>query len=91
LKFLNAGKEEYMEKPVIGSIMLLFKSLNWNEKRKVFNRLHETMEKKPESEKRRFSKKNISSIITAYRQGDVSFEVTVSLLGALKKRRKRKK
>jgi hypothetical protein len=80
-----------MEKPVIGSIMLLFKSLNWNEKRKIFNRLHETMEKKPESEKRRFSKKNIGSILTAYRQGDVSFEDAVSLLGTLKKRRKRKK
>jgi hypothetical protein len=78
-----------MEKPVIGSITLLFKSLSWDEKRKVFNRLHETMEKKPESEKRRFYKKNIGSILTAYRQGDVSFEDAVSLLSSLKKKRKR--
>ena len=80
-----------MEKPVIGSILLLFKSLSWGEKRKVFNRLHETMERKPEFEKRRFYKKNIGSIITAYRQGDVSFEDAVSLLSALMKKRQRKK
>ncbi|GAH00261.1 unnamed protein product, partial [marine sediment metagenome] len=60
------------------------------EKIKVFNRLHETMEKKPQSEKRHFYKKNIGGILTAYRQGDVSFEDAVNLLSSLKKKRKRK-
>ena len=80
-----------MEKPVVGSMFLLFKSLSWAEKRKVFNRLHETMEKKPESEKHRFYKRNIGSILTAYREGDVSFESAVSLLSALKKKRQKGK
>ena len=80
-----------MEKPAIGSVMLLFKSLNWNEKRKVFNRLHETMEKKPDSEKRRFYKKNIGSILTAYKDGDVSFEDALSILSSLKNKRKKRK
>ena len=80
-----------MEKPVIGSMFLLFKSLSWAEKRKVFNRLHETMEKKPESEKHRFYKRNIGSILTAYREGDVSFESAVSLLSGLKKKRQKGK
>ena len=80
-----------MEKPVVGSIILLFKSLSWSEKRRVFNRLHETMEKKPGSEKRRFYKKNVGSILTAYRDGDVSFEETVSLLCTLKKQTQKRK
>ncbi len=77
-----------MEKPVVGSIMLLFKSLGWSEKRKVFNGLHETMEKKPRSEKRRFYKNNIGSILKAYREGDVSYEEAASFLSAIRKKEK---
>jgi len=80
-----------MEKLAVASIILLWKSLGWPEKRNVFNRLHDSMEKKPDTERRRFYKRNIGSIVTAYKAGDVSFEDTVSLLGALRRKKKRKK
>jgi len=80
-----------MEKLAVASIILLWRSLGWAEKRNVFNRLHDSMEKKPDTERRRFYTRNIGSIVTAYKAGDVSFEDAVSLLGALRRKKKRKK
>ena len=70
--------------------MLLFKSLSWVEKSIVFNQLHKTMVKKPDSEKRRFKKSDKASILQAHLRGDASYEDAIELLRLLKKKNKKR-